>query len=117
MARYLLQVSYTQAGVQGLMKEGATARKEFIDKMIANLGGTLESFHFAFGDADVIAIAELPDEATAAAISMAVGAAGVAAVKTTVLSTRRPSTPQRRKRPATGHPARRSRECAALSAA
>lgn len=85
MAKYMLEVSYTQAGVQGLMKEGATSRREFIDKMIANLGGTLESFHFAFGEADVIVIAELPDEATAAAISMAVGAAGVATTKTTVL--------------------------------
>lgn len=63
----------------------SAGRKEFIDKMIANQGGTLESFHFAFGEADVIVIAELPDEATAAAISMAVGAAGVATAKTTVL--------------------------------
>ena len=50
------------------------------------LGGKLETFDHAFGDYDVVAIAELPDNASAAAIAMAAGAGGaVRAVKTTVL--------------------------------
>ena len=31
-------------------------------------GGSLESFYLAFGDFDVVAIVELPDDATAAAV-------------------------------------------------
>jgi uncharacterized protein with GYD domain len=85
MGMYLLEATYSQSGIQGVMKEGATARKEFIEKMVANIGGSVEGFYFAFGDADAIVIAELPDEATAAAISMAVGASGGATLKTTVL--------------------------------
>ncbi len=82
MGKYLLEATYSQSGIQGVMKEGATARKEFIEKLVANIGGSVEA---SFGDADAIVIADLPDEATAAAISMAVGASGAASVKTTVL--------------------------------
>jgi len=85
MGKYLLEATYSQSGIQGVMKEGASARKEFIEKLVANIGGSVEAFYFAFGDADAIVIADLPDEATAAAMSMAVGASGAASVKTTVL--------------------------------
>lgn len=87
MAKYLIQGSYTQSGVQGLMKEGGTGRADAIGKLLADLGGSLEGFYFAFGDDDVYAIAEVPDNTTAAAISLAVGAAGAVNIKTTVLLT------------------------------
>jgi uncharacterized protein with GYD domain len=85
MARYLLQVSYTQAGVQGLMNEGGSSRRDAIEKLVANNGGTLETFDFAFGEDDVVLIAEMADVATVAALSMAVGASGAATVRTTPL--------------------------------
>jgi uncharacterized protein with GYD domain len=81
----MFEVSYTQSGIQGVVKEGGSSRKDFIDKLIANMGGSMEAFYFTFGDNDVIVIAQLPDDATAAAISMAVGASGAAMGKTTVL--------------------------------
>ena len=87
MARYLLQASYTQSGVQGVIKEGGSGRRDAIGKLLADLGGTLEAFYFAFGENDVYVIADVPDNTTAAAISLTVGAAGAATVKTIVLLT------------------------------
>lgn len=82
MARYLVEVSYTQAGVQGVMKEGGTSRRDTIAKLLADLGGTLESFDFVFGEDDVIVIVDVPDHATVAALTMTVGASGAARAKT-----------------------------------
>jgi uncharacterized protein with GYD domain len=82
---HLLEASYTQSGVQGLIKEGGSSRRDTIAKMLADVGGTLDAFYFAFGDDDVVIIADIPDQETAAAISLSVGAAGAATVKTTVL--------------------------------
>ena len=87
MARYLLQASYTQSGVQGVIKEGGSGRRDAIGKLLADLGGSLEAFYFAFGEDDVYVIADVPDNTTAAAISLTVGAAGAATVKTIVLLT------------------------------
>ena len=85
MSRYLLQVSYTQSGVAGVMKEGGSSRRDLIAKLLADVGGTMESFDFAFGEDDVVVIIDVPDPATAAALSMTVGAAGGARVRTTPL--------------------------------
>jgi uncharacterized protein with GYD domain len=85
MARYLFNVSYTQSGVQGVLKEGGSSRRDSIAKVLAEMGGTMESFDFAFGEDDVIVIVDVPDAATAAALSMSVGASGAARIRTTPL--------------------------------
>jgi uncharacterized protein with GYD domain len=54
---------------------------------LEGLGGSLESFHFGFGEADAYVIGELPDNEAAAAVAIAVNASGGATVKTTVLLT------------------------------
>jgi uncharacterized protein with GYD domain len=54
---------------------------------IEALGGKVESFHFAFGETDAVVIVEAPDNASAAAMGLAVTAGGGAATKTTVLLT------------------------------
>jgi uncharacterized protein with GYD domain len=87
MARYLWHASYTVDGIKGVMKEGGTSRRDLVEKLVEDLGGRLEAFYFAFGDDDVYVIAELPDNETAAAVSLTVGAAGAARIKTTVLLT------------------------------
>ena len=87
MTKYLVQASYTLDGIKGVMKEGASSRKATIEKLIKSLGGTMEAFYFAFGDADVYVIVDLPNNETVAALSMAVNASGAASVKTTVLMT------------------------------
>ena len=87
MAKYMLKVSYTQAGMKGVMKEGGTSRRTVVEKLAGNMGGTLESFYFAFGEHDVYVIADFPSNVDVAAVAMNVGAAGAASVQTTVLLT------------------------------
>jgi uncharacterized protein with GYD domain len=87
MARYLIHASYTREGIQGVAREGGSSRREAISTMVADLGGSLEAFYFAFGEDDAIVIADLPDNVTAAAVGMTVGASGGATTRTTVLLT------------------------------
>jgi uncharacterized protein with GYD domain len=85
MPKYLFHGSYTQTGAQGLLKEGGTSRKETISALAKSMGGSVESFYFAFGGDDVHVIVDIPDHATAAALSIAVAAAGTVNLTTTVL--------------------------------
>jgi len=87
MAKYLWQVSYTREGMEGVLKEGGSSRKTIVEKMAQNMGGSIESFYFAFGDTDVYLIGDFPSNVDVAAIAMTVSAAGAASVKTTVLMT------------------------------
>jgi uncharacterized protein with GYD domain len=87
MAKFLLQASYTTEGAKGVVKAGGTARREAVKHTVEGLGGSLEGFYFAFGDTDAYVIADLPDNATAAAISLVVNAAGGAEVTTVPLFT------------------------------
>ena len=85
MPKYLFQASYTQEGLKGLLKEGGTSRRSTVEQLARGLGGNIEAFYYAFGDADVYVIADMPDEATATALSLTIGATGSVSLKTTVL--------------------------------
>jgi uncharacterized protein with GYD domain len=87
MAKYMWKVRYSLDGARGVQKEGAAHRREFIDSLVSGLGGTLEAFYFAFGDVDVYVIADLADDTTAAAVAIAVGTSGAAAIETVKLLT------------------------------
>jgi uncharacterized protein with GYD domain len=87
MPKYLIQANYTVEGVKGVLKEGGSGRRAAIEKMANAMGGKMEAFYFAFGETDVYVIVELPDNASAAAVGLAVNAAGGAGVRTTVLLT------------------------------
>jgi uncharacterized protein with GYD domain len=79
MPKYLIKATYTPpVGVQGLLAEGGTGRVEAVKKLCASLGGSLESFYYAFGETDVYSIVDLPSNTAAAAISLIVGASGEA---------------------------------------
>ena len=85
MARFMFKVSYTKDGMQGVMKEGAVSRRTFIEKMASEMGGSIASFDFAFGDTDAYVIAEMPDQITAASVATAVAASGAVNIETVVL--------------------------------
>jgi len=87
MPKYLIEASYTEEGTKGLMKQGGTARRAVVQKMVESLGGRLEAFYFAFGERDVYLIFDVPDNPTAAAISLAVAGTGAVRMKTIVLLT------------------------------
>jgi uncharacterized protein with GYD domain len=88
MPHYLVQVGYSTSGLAGLVKEPQD-RIEKVTPAIEALGGRVESAYYAFGDHDIVLICEMPDNATAAAFALAVGAGGtVGSYKTTVLLSR-----------------------------
>lgn len=87
MPKYLIQASYTADGVKGLLKDGGSKRRAAAEGAIKGLGGKLESFYFAFGETDVFAIADAPDNISAAAVSLAVSASGLVHARTTALLT------------------------------
>ncbi len=87
MAKYLFEGKYTPEGVKGVMHDGGSGRRAAVEKAIAGLGGRLEVFYFGFGGADVYAIADLPDNAAAAAMALTVGQSGLASTNTVVLMT------------------------------
>ena len=87
MAKYLFTVSYTVDGAKGLRKDGGTKRRSVATKAVESVGGTVESMYFSFGSYDAVIIADFPDVASAAAVSMAVTAAGGARLTTTPLIT------------------------------
>jgi uncharacterized protein with GYD domain len=87
MTRYLVRGSYTLEGLRGLLKEGGTGRRKAVETLASGVGGELISLDYAFGDDDVVAIVELPDDETAAAVSMRIGASGAVNVRMTKLLT------------------------------
>jgi uncharacterized protein with GYD domain len=87
MPKYLCVAKYSAEGVKGLMKEGGSGRRAAVEQAVKGLGGTLEAFYFAFGDDDAFVVVDVPDNASAAALSLAVGASGLASIRTTLLMT------------------------------
>ena len=87
MPKYLVNASYTEAGLKGLLKDGGSKRREVVEQLAKGLGGTLEAFYYAFGDDDIFAIMDLPDNVSATASSLVINAAGAAKMKITVLLT------------------------------
>src|SRR5689334_731063 len=87
VAKYLISGSYTAAGTKGLLAEGGSARKAAVEKALQGLGGKLDAIYFAYGDTDVVVIIDVPDAASALALSLAVNASGAINIKTTPLLT------------------------------
>jgi uncharacterized protein with GYD domain len=87
MPKFLFQASYTTEGLEGIRSAGGSARREAITQMAESVGGRLESFHFAFGNRDAYVICELPDNQSAAAVTLAANASGAVSVETVALLT------------------------------
>jgi uncharacterized protein with GYD domain len=87
MPKILITASYTSDGVKGLHKEGGSGRRASVQKALESVGGKFEAFYFAFGSADAILIADVPDTASAVALSMAVNSTGAVRASITPLIT------------------------------
>ena len=87
MPKYLFQANYVGEGIKGLVKEGGTGRRSAVEKAAQSVGGKLEGFYYAFGDVDAYVICDLPDNAAATSMALAVNGSGTAVVKTSVLMT------------------------------
>jgi len=87
MPKYLFEAKYTADGIKGVMKEGGSKRREAAEQAIKSAGGKLESFYFAFGDQDVLGIADFADHTSAVALSGTINASGTTTIKLTPLIT------------------------------
>ena len=85
MPKYLITANYTAEGMAGVRAAGAKSRVDAVSTMLEAMGGKLESFYFAFGDTDVFAIAEAPDDEAVAAVAIAINASGMVSISTTKL--------------------------------
>jgi uncharacterized protein with GYD domain len=88
MAKFLIKASYNTEGIRGVLKGGGSARVTAVEKALAGLGGSVESFYIGFGGSDVYVVVEVPGNVEAAAMAATVGASGaMASYETVVLLT------------------------------
>jgi uncharacterized protein with GYD domain len=87
MAKYLFHGSYTQSGIQGVLRDGGSGRRKAVDELAKSLGGSIECMYWAFGKDDFYVISELPSQAAAAALAATTGASGSVSISTVVLLT------------------------------
>jgi uncharacterized protein with GYD domain len=85
MPLYLGRFSYTADAMRALLNQPED-RSAAAREVAQTLGGKLLGFWYAFGEFDGVFLMEAPDNASAAALAMAVGAGGaLSQVETTVL--------------------------------
>jgi uncharacterized protein with GYD domain len=87
MPKYLVEGRYTSDGLKGIAREGASRRRGDIEKTIESAGGKLEAMYFAFGHADFYIILDVPDNVSAAALSVVANGSGFVTSKIVVLMT------------------------------
>ena len=87
MPKYLVQGTFTEQGLKGLLKEGGSKRREATEQMIKGMGGRLEAYYFAFGGDDLCIIVDLPSSVDSTALSLTVNASGAVKLRTTALIT------------------------------
>jgi uncharacterized protein with GYD domain len=85
MPYYLIQASYKDSAAKALLARPHD-RSGVVKKMVESLGGKMHSFFLAFGDYDVVVIAELPGNEHAVAMGLGTVAGGaLSRYHTTVL--------------------------------
>ena len=87
MGKYLIRGNYVGAGVAGLLKEGGSARRSAAAAAVESVGGSLDCMYYAFGDTDVFAIGDFPNDASAAAAALTINASGSVRMTSTPLMT------------------------------
>jgi uncharacterized protein with GYD domain len=87
MPKYLISASYSAEGLRGLQRDKASGRRTAVNTAIEGVGGRVEALYYALGEDDAYIIADLPDNVSAAALGIAVSAAGLARTRTTALMT------------------------------
>ncbi len=87
MPKYLVQGSYTDQGLNGLLKEGGSKRRSVVEQLAKEMGGKLEAFYFTFGSDDFVIVLDLPSNLDMAATSIVAQASGTVKSRVTVLLT------------------------------
>ncbi|HMK11904.1 MAG TPA: GYD domain-containing protein [Acidimicrobiales bacterium] len=85
MSHYLVQAAFTPESWATMVKNPQD-RIAAVTPVVQNLGGKIECGYMAFGEWDIVAIIDLPDNVSAAAFAIAVASAGaMKAFRTTPL--------------------------------
>jgi uncharacterized protein with GYD domain len=87
MTKYLFQGNYVGQGIKGLMQEGGSKRREAVVQALESVGGSLECIYYAFGETDVVGVFDIPDQASAAALSLMINSSGAVKLRLTPLLT------------------------------
>ena len=82
MPYYLLQAAYTGEGWAAQVRNPQNVADR-LRPIIESVGGSLESVYFAFGDYDIVAICQFPENMSAGAVSIAASAGGAVKIHTT----------------------------------
>lgn len=69
------------------MSEGGSKRRDAAAAAVESVGGTLDCMYYAVGDTDVYAICDMPDTASATAVSLLINSSGGVTVNLTPLMT------------------------------
>lgn len=85
MSRYLIKASYSPEGMKGVMAKGGSARVAAIERLVAGVGGSMESFYFAFGEDDAYIVVDAPSPEAMAAVAGRVTSTGVLSSYETVV--------------------------------
>ena len=75
MPFYMFTGRYTTDSLKAMVTNPQDREAE-ARKLIEGLGGTLHSMFFCFGEEDIVAIIEMPDDESMAAGALVVGASG-----------------------------------------
>ena len=87
MPYYLFQGRFTAEAIRAMVNNPQD-REQIVGPMIESMGAKMHKLFFAFGQEDVVALLEAPDDATAASVAMVVAAGGaMSAGATTKLMT------------------------------
>ena len=74
MATYILQINYTQQGIQNI--KDSPARVDAFKSQLRSVGAELKAIYLVMGKFDFLAITEMPDEKTVATVCLALNSLG-----------------------------------------
>ena len=74
MATYIMLANFSEQGIRNV--KDTTKRAEALGNLAKKLGRAVKATYWTLGQYDVLAIIDLPDEISATALSLSVGALG-----------------------------------------
>src|SRR5262249_50831553 len=74
MPTYVSLVSWTEKGVGGF--KGTIDRSEAAESLAAKYGGSIKSIYWTLGPYDIVVVSEAPDDESATAFALELGAQG-----------------------------------------
>jgi len=68
VSTFIVLINWTEQGVRAL--RDSPKRLDAAKKLLSDMGGKFLSFHLTMGDCDMVAVCDIPDDATAARFAL-----------------------------------------------